>query len=329
MSVKKRVIITGATGFIGSNLTRRLLKEGHNIHLLVRRGYKKWRLEAICNDVYLHEVDFIDRQALTHVISHIRPDWVFHLAAYGAYSWQNDLSRMIETNITGTVNLVEACLKTGFEAFINTGTSSEYGFKDHAVLETECLEPNSHYALTKAYTTLFCRYTAGKYGVRMPTLRLYSVYGPYEEPARLIPTLIVYGLNGGFPPLVKPEVSRDFVYIEDVEKAYLLAATEPDREPAAVYNVGTGIQISMRVVVEIAKQAMGITMEPEWETMPGRNWDTNVWVADNRRIQQELGWQPSYTFEQGFRKTVAWFRENPALLAFYQKVSREIYKKGN
>ena len=316
----KRVILTGATGFIGANLARRLLHDGHEIHLLVRPGYTQWRIEAIRSDVHLREVNLGDEEALTRIVGNIRPDWVFHLAAHGAYSWQTDLRQMVQTNIIGTINLVEACLETGFDAFVNTGSSSEYGFKDHAPSETEWLEPNSYYAVTKASATLFCRYTAQRRSVHLPTLRLYSVYGPYEEPKRLMPTLILHGLKGKLPPLVHPDVARDFVYVDDVSEAYLLATAQTDREPGAVYNVGTGVQTSLRDVVDVAQQVMDITVEPEWDSMPDRQWDTNVWVSDNRKIQDELGWRPRHTFEQDFRLMVHWFHDNPALQRLYHEL---------
>ena len=84
------------------------------------------------------------------IVIDIDPHWVFHLATYGAYSSQSDVQTIVTTNYNGTVNLVEACLETGFEAFVNAGSSSEYGYKDHAPVESELPEPNSHYAATKA-----------------------------------------------------------------------------------------------------------------------------------------------------------------------------------
>ncbi len=248
----------------------------------------------------------------------VRPDWIFHLAAFGAYSYQTDIRTMVQTNIVGTTNLVEACLKTGFEAFVNTGSSSEYGFKDHPPSEMEGLEPNSHYSVTKASATLFCRYTARNQKVRIPTLRLYSVFGPYEEPTRLMPTLILQGLKGELPPLVNPEVARDYVYAEDVMEAYLLAANRGDQEPGAVYNVGTGVQTSLREVVDMIRRVMRVTAEPNWGSMPERLWDTDIWVSDNQKIRNELGWQPRYTFEEGFRRMVEWFSGHPTLLEFYR-----------
>ena len=263
----KKAIVTGATGFVGANLARRLLADGHEVHLLVRPGFSNWRIQAIRDDVQTHIIDFGDLEMLSGLVTNIRPDWIFHLAAYGAYSSQVDLQRMIETNVVATKNLVEASLKSGFEAFVNTGSSSEYGFKDHAPAEDEWIEPNSYYAVTKASATLFCRYTAQRTGLRIPTLRLYSVYGPYEEPTRLIPTLIVNGVNNRFPPLVKPEIARDYIYVDDVCDAYIKAATMPGLEPGIVFNVGTGKATSLFEVVDIARSLLNITVEPEWGSM--------------------------------------------------------------
>jgi dolichol-phosphate mannosyltransferase len=313
----KRVVITGASGFVGANLARRCLREGHEVHLLLRPAYAGWRIEEIRNDVRLHVVDLTDCESLARLAQSIRPEWIFHLAAYGAYSSQTNPGRMIETNIVGTVNLVETCLQTGFEAFVNTGSSSEYGFKDTAPTEEEWLEPNSAYAVTKASATLFCRHIAQSKNVHLTTLRLYSVYGPYEEPARLMPTIIMKGLQGELPPLVNPEIARDYVYVDDVNEAYLLAATRPSEESGAIYNVGTGIQTSLREVVEVARRVMNVSAEPEWGTMPDRLWDTNTWMSNNSKIQNALGWRPEYSFESGFRQMVKWSRESPR--AEYQK----------
>ena len=114
----KRVIVTGGTGFVGANLAARLLRDGHEVHLLVRAGYQPWRIAAIRSEIRLHEVQLHDIESVTRVIDQIRPDWVFHLAVYGAFSSQTDVQQMVQTNIQGTINLVQACLKTGFEAFV-------------------------------------------------------------------------------------------------------------------------------------------------------------------------------------------------------------------
>jgi nucleoside-diphosphate-sugar epimerase len=319
----KRVILTGGTGFVGANLARRLLDDGHDLHLLVRPGYRGWRIEAIRHHVRLQEVHLADRDSVASVVGAIRPEWIFHLAAHGSYPSQTDRQQMVQTNIVSTVNLVEACLEMGFESFVNTGSSSEYGFKDHPPAETESLEPANHYAFTKASATLFCGYTARERGVHIPTVRLYSVFGPYEEPTRLIPTLILYGKRGELPPLVEPDVARDFVYAEDVAEAYCLVAGRTAGEPGAVYNVGTGVQTALREVVKVTRQTLKIKTEPQWGTMANRSWDTTVWVSDSRKIRSELGWRPRYSLETGFRELVRWFDDNPELLDFYQRHDTE------
>lgn len=312
--MSERVLVTGASGFVGANLARRLLHDGHDVHLLLRPSYTPWRIEEIRHEVRVHVAELTDGEAVDAVVREVRPSWVFHLATHGAYSSQMDVAQIAQTNVLGTIALVEACLKTGFAAFVNTGSSSEYGRKDHAPKETEWLEPNSHYAVTKAAATLYCRYTAQARGVHLPTLRLYSVYGPYEEPTRLIPTLLRRGLAGELPPLVSPDTSRDYVYVDDVVDAYLLAATCQGQEPGAVYNVGTGAQTTLREVVEIARHLLSIEAEPQWGTMPGRIWDTDVWVSDPSAIRQALGWQPRHTLEAGLRRFVDWLRDRPARL---------------
>ncbi|MEI7556252.1 NAD-dependent epimerase/dehydratase family protein [Candidatus Chlorohelix sp.] len=313
----KRVIITGATGFVGANLTRQLLLEGHEIHLLVRHGYQLWRIEDIKSHLHFHEIAFEDAQRVVHTIAQIRPDWIFHLATYGAYSSQGEALKAVYSNFLGTVNLVEACLKCGFEAFVNTGSSSEYGLKNFPPAENTLLEPNSYYAVTKAAATMYCRYSAQRYQVHIPTLRLYSVYGPYEEPTRLIPTLITQGLQGELPPLVNPAIARDYVHVDDVCEAYLLAAGKVMPEAGAIYNVGCGQQTSLAQVVEFARRSLDIRAEPQWGSMANRQWDSDVWVSDNRKIEKELGWKPRLTFEQGFNKNIEWFKDNPKLLQYY------------
>jgi nucleoside-diphosphate-sugar epimerase len=315
----KRVLVTGATGFVGANLARRLLRDGHEVHLLVRPQHQTWRIHDIRNAVQLHEVELADEARLTDTVHQIRPEWVFHLAAYGAYPSQRDLRQMVQSNFIGTINLVEACLTTGFEAFVNTGSSSEYGFKDHPPTEQEGLEPNSDYAVTKASATLYCRHVAQSRRVHLPTLRLYSVYGPFEEPSRLMPTLIGYGLRRKLPPLVSPDIARDFVFTEDVDDAYLLAATCPGQELGAVYNVGTGRQTSLDEVVAVARKVLGIAAKPQWGSMARRQWDTHTWVANIQAIQRGLGWQPRFTVEQGFRAMTEWFR---GVLDHYESYAR-------
>lgn len=314
----RRVLLTGGTGFVGANLARRLLADGDEVHLLVRPGHAVWRIDDVRGDVRLHQQELADAAAVTAVVRAVRPDWIFHLAAHGAYPTQRDVDEMVRTNVTGTLNLLHAGLAAGLEAFVHTGSSSEYGFKDHAPAETEWLEPNSAYAVTKAAATHYCRHVAQVENAPVRTLRLYSIYGPWEEPSRLMPALVLHGLAGTLPPLVGPHVARDYVHVDDAVEACVLAASRPDQEPGAVYNLGSGIQTSLAEAVEVARRVLRIDATPQWGSMTARTWDTAVWVADPRRIEAALGWRPGLDFAAGFTRFVEWFRARPDLQALYR-----------
>ncbi|GAC1405585.1 MAG: GDP-mannose 4,6-dehydratase [Chloroflexota bacterium] len=317
----KTVALTGASGFVGANLARRLLRDGHDVHLLLRPQHTSWRLKSMTDEVRLHVVNMEDGESLRDVMRTIRADWIFHLAAHGAYPAQTDADAMIRTNIVSTLNLINSALGPGFESFVHAGSSSEYGWKDHAPAEDEWIDPNSYYAVTKASATMLCRHIARSQDVHICTLRLYSVYGPYEEPARLVPRLIVCGLKGELPPLVSPHTARDYVYSSDVDEAFVCAATAPTGERGAIYNIGTGVQTSLSDVVETARKVFNISVEPQWDSMSGRSWDTDVWIADPQKSTTQLGWQPLYTFEDGFRETTEWYRSRPEIHPLYEQGS--------
>jgi UDP-glucose 4-epimerase len=316
--LSKRVLLTGASGFVGANLARRLVAEGHHVHLVLRPQHASWRLAGL-EDAAVHLADLADRDSVKKAVHAIQPEWIFHLATHGAYSSQTNFSEMIGTNLIGTVNLVEASLENGFESFVNTGSSSEYGFQDRPAAETDAVRPNSQYAVTKAAATLYCGYVARTHSARVRTLRLYSVYGPWEEPARLIPTLIVCGLRNELPSLVDPSVARDFVHVDDVCDAYLAAAADTSAPADATFNVGTGVQSTVEQVVSAACRLLAIDAQPRWGSMAKRSWDTTTWVADTRRIRQVLGWAPRHSLESGLSATIAWLRDQPALLAYYEE----------
>lgn len=321
----KRVLVTGATGFVGANLVRRLLGEGHEVHAVVRprpdlpASAVPWRLSAVWDRLKIHRIDLAGRESVGGLVADTAPHWIFHLAAYGAYSWETDTARIIATNFLGTTVLLDAALAAGCGHFVNTGSSAEYGWKDHAPSEDEHLDPNSQYAVAKAAATMYCRTVARRSGTRITTLRLYSAFGPWEEPARFVPTLAVRGLEGGLPPLVNPGVGRDFVYVDDVCEAYLRAVAGDPGEPGAVFNVGTGVQVSIRDAVEVARRELGVAAEPEWGSMPDRAWDSHVWVSDPRKISRVLGWKPVTDFAEGFRRTVAWLKADPAVMEHYRR----------
>jgi dolichol-phosphate mannosyltransferase len=309
------VLITGGAGFVGASLARRLLEDGEDVAILVRPGSSLWRLEGVA--VRRHEADLRDAATVAAALAAARPEWIFHLASHGSHAWETDARSILESNVVGTLNLLEASVQQGFDAFVHAGSSSEYGFKDHAPAEDETLRPNSTYAVAKASATLLCRQFAEARGLHVATLRLYSVYGPWEDPRRLMPTLLAHGLRGALPPLVDPETARDFVYVEDVNKAFLAAAARRVSDSDAIYNVGSGVQTTMREVVGIAQRLLGIEEPPRWGSHAPRNWDTRTWICDRSRAERELGWTPVWGLEAGLAEMIEWLRGQPSLWERY------------
>lgn len=305
----RRALVSGAAGFLGANLVRRLLGDGCRVLALVRPGTDLWRLEGLREDVELVEVDLLDRQRVRDRLARARPEWVFHLAAHGAHPNQRDVPRILATNLLGAANLLDASEETDAEAFVHAGSSSEYGLKDHAPAESESLEPNSPYAVGKAAATMYCQRAAREHDSHVVTLRLYSVYGPWEDPDRLIPSLVTRALEGNLPPLAAPELAHDFVFVGDVLDAFLLTAAAPALPRGSVYNVGTGRQTTLREAVDLVRRLFEIEGEPEWGSMPNRSWDTTIWVADPALIGRELGWRPATDLAAGLAATRDWLVE--------------------
>jgi nucleoside-diphosphate-sugar epimerase len=317
----RRALVTGAGGFVGAALVRHLLAAGDDVTAFVRPGSPLWRLQGIGRQARVSEVDMRDADCVAAQVKRAAPNVVFHLAAHGAYSWQTDVLAILETNAVATAALLEAAVAAGAGAFVQAGSSSEYGLKDHAPREDELPEPNSAYAVGKLAATFYGQWVAAREQARVVTLRLYSVYGPWEEPGRLVPTLIEHGLRGALPQLVSPDTARDFVYVDDVCRAFVRAAEAPSVPLGAVYNVGTGRQTTLSEIVAVARDVLGVSAEPEWGSAPARSWDTDVWFSDPRRIERDLGWRAETALGDGLRAMTAWMTEDPARLERYRPAS--------
>ena len=138
-----RALVTGAGGFVGANLAAGLAGSGHDVVAWVRPDSPTWRLDHLADAVEVVPVDLLDGEAIDAGVRSAHPDWVFHLAAHGAYSWQRDAERIMQTNLVSTVRLLSACQEHGFAAFVHAGSSSEYGFQDHAPGEEELPSPTA------------------------------------------------------------------------------------------------------------------------------------------------------------------------------------------
>ena len=304
----KRILVTGAAGFVGAVLARRLLAAGHEVHVVLKSTSASWRLADVFRDLRVHSGDLTDEGHTQALVGAIRPEVIYHLATHGAYPFQTNADDIIQANILGTWNLLKASARVDYEVFVNTGSSSEYGFKEYAMRETDLLEPNSYYSVAKCAQTLLCQHIAKTEQRSITTFRLFSVYGPFEEPTRLIPTVIRLCLEGRDLMLVDPETARDFVYVDDVVDAYLtidkLAGLRGE-----IVNIGTGVQRTLAQVVTAVLREAGATVQCHWGAMPARIWDAKTWVADCTKSRRLLGWRPTTSLAEGIGRTVEWMRE--------------------
>lgn len=313
--MKKVVLITGATGFIGANLLRRMQSREACVHIFMRRGADMWRIKDGMSGVVQHTVDMRSPLEIEKAVMRIRPHVVYHLASYGAYPFQADIDTMIQTDILGTLGLLNAA--TGIdrlEAFISAGSSTEYGFKQNPMREDDVLEPNTAYGAAKASQTLLAQFFAKTRGIPVVVIRPSLVYGSYEEPTRLIPDAIISHLRKRPLLLSSPAPKKDFVFIEDVLDAMDVMVKNSKKFSGHIFNIASGKEYAVGQVVSLIHELMDITIPYKWGKREGRIWDTSIsWVDDVSKARKLLGWKPEHSFESGLTKTIAWFSKNHTL----------------
>jgi polyisoprenyl-phosphate glycosyltransferase len=300
------VLVLGASGFIGANILRFLLQHRSDAYG-TSSSTSAWRLEGLPADKIITG-DLLIEFNLTRMLDTIKPRTVFDCVAYGAYSFENDASLIYRTNVSFAARLIEELRTRGVYRYIHAGSSSEYGNQASGPSEAAALTPNSHYSVSKGAAAGLIHY-AGKH-LKFPcaNLRLYSVYGPYEDSSRLIPTVIMRGLEGSAPQYVNPNIGRDFVYVDDVCEAFidtalgLGTATYGDS-----FNIGTGKNTTIADIASLARDIFHLEDEPQF-TMPNRHWDVADWHADPGKAQRELGWVATTTLRDGILKTIEWYK---------------------
>lgn len=309
----KIILVTGGSGFIGANLARKLV-ENNKIHLLIRSNSNLWRLKGLQDKFFLHYHNLLHLPSLKKIVKIIKPQIIYHLAAYGNSSYHNDIRQIIDTNIVGTNNLLLALQNETFECFINTGTSSEYGFKNKPMSERDILDPVSFYAASKAASTYLTNVYGRHFKKPVVTFRPFSVYGPYEDPRRLIPTIIT-GIIKKQPIHLTPQTARrDFIYIEDVIDFLVhLPVWMKKITPGEVFNLGTGIQTSNEQIVKIIVKFLAKRLFAIDRKYSNRSWDTTIWVADMTHTLKILNWKARYDIVNGLKTTIDWFMSYPDL----------------
>lgn len=304
-----RVLLTGGTGFIGANLVRGLLSRGVSLHLLCRPTSSTWRLADVRDHLTIHRADLLDADAVYAVVQAVQPQVIFHLAmASGHPSSAAERSVSLAVAALGTAHLLEAARNAGTSRFVHAGSSLEYASRDHPLRESDALQPKTFRGLAKATASMVATWYALYGGVHAVILRFFSVYGPWESPHRFIPTVLRAALTDEEIRLTAPGFRHDFVFVEDVVAACLLAA-EGDLAPGEACNVGSGQQWSNEEVVALVERLVGKSLRVRVGAYPAQPPDTRHWQADIAKARALLGWAPAHRLEEGLRKTLAWMRE--------------------
>ncbi|WP_449246355.1 NAD-dependent epimerase/dehydratase family protein [Desulfarculus baarsii] len=299
----------GASGFIGGNLFRALLARREDVIGTVFSG-SPWRLAGVSalNTAFMN---LHDPNSVRALLNRVKPKVIFHCAAFGAYSFENDADRIHHTNYISLVKLLESLDHRELNAFIHAGSSSEYGFNAAGPAEDDRLSPNSHYAVSKAAASLALAYHGKARGLPVCNLRLYSVYGPYEDSSRLMPVLCEHAVRGCLPPFAPANTARDFVYIDDVIEAFLLAAAHMGPDLAGEsFNIGTGEKTTLGNLAALAGKVFDIQEEPRFTPSAGRSWDMEQWYANPAKAERLLGWRPRTPLAQGLISCRDWWREH-------------------
>lgn len=305
-ALKGPIFIFGASGFIGANLLQSILRYRKDCYAITHNPRSAWRLRLlnVADENVLH-CDVNYKKSVDSLFDEYQPKTIFNLSAYGAYSKQNNTSLIYETNILGTVNILEACKDV--KAYIHAGSSSEYGLNSVNPKENDALIPNSHYSVSKITASYLLSFFARNYNLPCLNLRLYSVYGPWEEPDRLIPRMVECALDKNYPPLVQPQTSRDFIYIDDCVEAFIDAANNVNHENAGQsINIGSGVKTTLEQLAEACQKIFNIDKQPVWGSMPNRNWDTPEWYGNYDKALKLIGWKPKTNLQDGLVKFSEW-----------------------
>lgn len=307
----KKVLVTGGSGFIGSHLVNRLLKEGADVTVMSRYNSveENIRLKDVWNQINVVEADLRDIDSLRQ-LNDIKPEIIFHLAAYNHVGASFvHVSEVFDVNAKGTANLLEAY--GDYELFIYTSTSEIYGLQEgFPFKESFDPKPISPYAISKYAGELYCRMKQHISKNSIAVLRPFNVFGPYQSTKAIIPELIISCLKGKTIKTTEGKQTREFNFVDNIIDGFILAAKNK-KAIGHVINVGSGKDISIRDLVKKIAEMTNSKSKLDIGALPYR--PTEIWkmATDNTRAKEILGWEPKVSFEEGLKRTIEWFRSHP------------------
>ena len=307
-SKSTRVLVTGASGFLGRNLIHFLQANGIDNCAVFRPESNLWRyrnfetssVSAELNDSHFWE-DYFLRNRITHIV---------HLATYGSYPDQTDTQKTIATNLFSSLSFTQIAMQSkNLVTFISAGSGSEYDPLKGVSSENDIGKSANIYGATKTAYGLVASRMAEDYGKNFAHLRLFTMYGPWEQPTRIIPRLLVHASNGTLPPLSDAKNARDYVYVNDVLTLFLKMITKNDSFNTTV-NVGSGISTTLGSLVKDVKEIYNLSVNPQWGVFPSRTFDQKEWTCTVNLAEEIFGWHALTSIKQGLLHYSEWLSGN-------------------
>ena len=299
-----RVLVTGSNGFIASHLIPDLLNAGAKV-TGISLGSKPRR--SFKNFSY-YSVDLSNKKELNALIRKIRPEKIFHLAGYLSTSLTFDnTDKCIRNNIQATVNLIHALESVPYDAFIYIGSYEEYSGNKIPFKETDGLYPISPYAVSKASAEMFCKAYQRLFGFPITLVRLALTYGPGQQEDGLLAYVIKSCLAKTPPELTGGEQKRELIYVSDVVDALQKIALN-EKLHGEIINVGTGVEHSLRDVVNLALKLMQSGITPKWGVVPYRKHEIWSMLGSTAKARRVLNWKPKVSLSEGLAKTISSYK---------------------
>jgi len=304
-----RILITGANGFIGSNLTRKLVNSENHIDILTRNESDLWRINDISSECNIHHVDLIKFDNVESIINKINPEIVFHCAGHGIYPEQKDSKSIFSTNILGTLNLLLAIRKNNkLKRFVNLGSFFENTTdnENDSNLRKK-LEP---YTISKIIQTSLVRKFYTEDNLPVVTLRVFTPYGRFDSPGRLISDIMTAIIKNRPLEIGSKTSMRDFIHIDDVIRALEVAGKQPNIE-GEIFDVGTGKGITVEEIVKKTEELTMHNCNVLWNDEKIREFDKrDSHILLNSKNNKKFNWKPEISINQGIMKTYEWYKEN-------------------